>query len=46
MTRKIKIRGYRVKDGKLVPDYSHLPVNLQLQRRASAGKRVRSAKSR
>ena len=44
MTRRIKITGYRVdKAGKLVPDYKHLPVNIQLQKRAS--KRVRSGKS-
>jgi hypothetical protein len=42
--RRIKITGYRLKAGKLVPDYQHLPVNIQLQKRAS--KRVRVAKSR
>jgi hypothetical protein len=48
LTRKIAIRGYKLdKDGKrLVPCFKHLPVNMQLQRRASAGTRVRSAKSR
>jgi hypothetical protein len=30
MTRRIKITGYRLKAGKLVPDYRHLPVNLQI----------------
>ena len=44
MTRKIAIKGYKLKAGKLVPDYRHLPVNIQLQRRVS--KRVRVAKSR
>jgi hypothetical protein len=40
MSRRIKITGYRVdKAGKLVPDYKHLPVNVQLQKRAS--KRVK-----
>jgi hypothetical protein len=45
VTHKIPIKGYKVsKDGRrLVPDYRHLPVNIQLQRRAS--KRVRSGKS-
>jgi len=30
MTRRIKITGYRLKASKLVPDYRHLPVNLQI----------------
>lgn len=45
MTRRIAIKGYKLaKDGRRrVPDYRHLPVNIQLQNRAS--KRVRVAKS-
>jgi hypothetical protein len=36
MTRKIAIgKGWQLKDGKLVPCYKHLPVNLRLQKRAS-----------
>jgi hypothetical protein len=42
MTRRIKITGYRLKGGKLVPDYKHLPVNIQLQKRAN--KRIRVGK--
>lgn len=46
MTRRIKITGYKLdKSGRrLVPCYKHLPVNVQLQKRAS--QRVRPAKSR
>jgi len=33
MTRKISIKGYKLKDGRLVPCYKHLPVNIQLQKR-------------
>jgi len=44
MSRKIAIgKGYRLKADKLVPCLKHLPVNIQLQKRAS--KRVRSGKS-
>ena len=43
MSRKIAIgKGWQLKDGKLVPCYKHLPVNLRLQQRAS--KRVRADK--
>jgi hypothetical protein len=42
MTRRIAIKGYELKDGKLVPDYKHLPVNLRLQKQAS--QRVRAGK--
>ena len=35
-------RGWRIKDGKLVPCTKHLPVNIRLQKQAS--KRVRPAK--
>ena len=42
MTRQIKITGYRLKAGRLVPDYKHLPVNIQLQKKAS--KRVKVAR--
>jgi len=44
VTRKIPIKGYKLaKDGRrLVPRFKHLPVNLQLQKKAS--KRVRVAK--
>jgi len=42
VTRKIAIgKGWQLKNGKLVPDYKHLPVNIQLQKRAS--KRVRKS---
>jgi hypothetical protein len=45
MTRKIAIgKRWQLKDGKLVPSYRHLPVNLRLQKRAS--KRLRVANSR
>ena len=45
MTRKIYIGpGWKLKNGKLVRTYAHLPVNLQLQKRAS--ERVQVAKSR
>jgi hypothetical protein len=41
MTRRVAIRGYKLdKAGKLVPDYKHLPVNIQLQKRVS--KRIRA----
>jgi len=43
MTRRIKITCHRLKAGKLVPDYRHLPVNLQIQKRAS--KKVRAGKA-
>jgi hypothetical protein len=48
MTRRVAIRGYKLdKAGKLVPDYKHLPVNIQLQKRVSkhirAGQRTRAA---
>ena len=47
MNRKIAIKGYKVKDGRLAPCYKHLPVNLRLQKQASQRVRVdRSAKSR
>jgi hypothetical protein len=47
ITRKIAIKGYKLKGGKLVPCYKHLPVNLRLQKQASQRVRVdRSAKSR
>jgi hypothetical protein len=44
LTRRIAIKGYKLaKDGRrLVPDFRHLPVNIQLQKRAS--KRVRAGK--
>jgi hypothetical protein len=46
MTRKIAIgKGYRLKDGKLVPCYKHLPANLQLQKRASKRVRVDGGRS-
>jgi len=36
MTRRIAIKGYKLDNaGKLVPCYKHLPVNIQLQMRAS-----------
>jgi len=39
--RRIAIpRGWKLKDGKLVPSTKHLPVNLQLQRQAKAKVRV------
>ena len=40
MTRRIRITCHRLKAGKLVPD---LPVNLQIQKRAS--KKVRAGKA-
>ena len=40
MTHKIAIKGYRVKDGKLVRSYKHLSVSAQLQKRASKSLRV------
>jgi hypothetical protein len=43
MTRKFPIKGYRLKAGKLVSCYKHLPVNIQLQKRAS--RRVKGGKS-
>jgi hypothetical protein len=45
MTRRIKITGYKLaKDGRrLVPCHKHLPVNIQLQKRAS--KKVRAGKA-
>ena len=44
MTRKIAIgKGYRVKDGRIVPSYRHLDVSTRLKRQSS--KRVRVAKS-
>jgi hypothetical protein len=45
MTRRIRIKGYKLaRDGRrLVPCYKHLPVNLRLQKQAS--QRVRSGKS-
>ena len=43
MTRKIYIGpGWKLKGGKLVRTYEHLPVNLQIQKRR--GKRVRVAR--
>ena len=34
VSRKIAIgKGYEFKDGKLVPSYKHLPMNLRLQKR-------------
>jgi hypothetical protein len=39
--RRITIpRGWRFKDGKLVPCTKHLPVNLRLQKQASKKVRV------
>ena len=47
MTRKIAIKDYKVKDGRLVPCYKRLPVNLRVQKQASQRVRVdKSAKSR
>jgi len=44
LTRRIAIKGYKLdKTGKLVSCYKHLPVNIQLQKRAS--RRVRGGKS-
>ena len=44
MTRRIAIKGYKLdKAGKLVPCYKHLPINIQLQKRAS--QRVRADKA-
>jgi hypothetical protein len=40
----IQIRGYRWKDGKLVPDEKRFSVSKQLQRRAGGRKRVRVVK--
>ena len=36
MTRRIKITGYRLKAGELVPCYKHLPVNIHSCRSAQA----------
>jgi hypothetical protein len=44
VTRRIKITGYRLKAGKLVPCLKHLDVSTRLKRQAS--KRIRPAKSR
>lgn len=35
MNRLIAVKGYRLKDGKLVKCHKHLPVNLRLQKQAS-----------
>src|SRR5215470_19542522 len=44
MARRIAIKGYKLdKAGKLVPCYKHLPINIQLQKRAS--QRVRADKA-
>jgi hypothetical protein len=40
--RLIRINGYRMKDGKLVPTMKHLDVSARLRQRAS--KRVRVAR--
>ena len=41
MTRRIAIKGYKLDNaGKLAPCYKHLPVNIQLQKRASRRVRV------
>jgi hypothetical protein len=40
MTRKISIKGFKLKDGKVVKDHSHLPVNIRLQKAASKKVRV------
>jgi hypothetical protein len=42
MSRKIAIKGYKLAKGgrRLVPDYRCLPVNIQLQKRASRRVRV------
>jgi hypothetical protein len=51
MTRRIKITGYRLKGGKLVPDDRHLDVCTRLKRKGrkrvvSAGKAALSALNR
>ncbi len=38
---KVHIKGFRLKDGKLVPDEKRFSVSKQLQRRAGGSKRVR-----
>jgi hypothetical protein len=44
MSRKMAIgKSYRLKAGKLVPCFKHLPVNLRLLKQAS--QRVRARKS-
>jgi hypothetical protein len=42
--RLIRIKGYRLKDGKLVRSVRHLDVSTRLKQRSS--KRVRVARSR